>query len=54
MVLDDLRQQAANLGADAVVAVALNYSDISDGGKSMLFLVATGTAVRLAPPAAST
>lgn len=46
--LDDLRAQALDLGADAVVGIALDYSEISGGGKSMLFLVASGTAVRLA------
>jgi len=45
--LDELRIEAAHLGADAVIAVDLDYSEISGGGKSMLFLVATGTAVRL-------
>ncbi len=47
-VLDELRHQACDLGADAVVAISLDYSEISGGGKSMLFLVATGTAVKLA------
>lgn len=46
--LDDLRTQALDLGADAVVSVDLDYSEISGGGKSMLFLVVSGTAVRLA------
>lgn len=46
--LDELRREALALGADAVVAVDLDYSEISGGGKSMLFLVASGTAVRLA------
>lgn len=46
-VLAELRREALKLGADAVVAVDLNYSEISGGGKSMLFLVASGTAVRL-------
>lgn len=46
--LDDLRNQALDLGADAVVGVDLDYSEISGGGKSMLFLVVSGTAVRLA------
>lgn len=45
--LDELRREAAALGADAVVAVDLDYSEISGGGKSMLFLVASGTAVTL-------
>lgn len=46
--LDELRREALALGADAVVAVDLDYSEISGGGKSMLFLVASGTAVKLA------
>ena len=46
-VLDELKREAHSLGADAVVAVDLDYSEISGGGKSMLFVVATGTAVRL-------
>lgn len=45
--LDELRREAAALGADAVVGVDLDYSEISGGGKSMLFLVASGTAVTL-------
>lgn len=45
--LDELKLEAAKLGADAVVAVNLDYSEISGGGKSMLFLVASGTAVKL-------
>lgn len=49
-VLKDLRLEAHRLGADAVVAVDLDYSEISGGGKSMLFLVASGTAVRLVAP----
>ncbi len=49
----ELRGEAFALGADAVVGVSFNYSEFSGGGKSMLFLVATGTAVRLGsvPPA---
>lgn len=51
--LDDLKSEAAALGADAVIAVDLDYSEFSGGGKSMLFLVASGTAVKLtgSPPA---
>lgn len=45
--LTELRQEAYDLGADAVVGVDLDYSEISGGGKSMLFLVASGTAVKL-------
>lgn len=46
-VLLELRHEAWQLGADAVVGVDLDYSEISGGGKSMIFLVASGTAVRL-------
>lgn len=46
----ELRLEAHALGADAVVGVDLDYSEISGGGKSMLFLVASGTAVRLDNP----
>lgn len=46
--LRELKMQALDLGADAVVAIDLDYSEISGGGKSMLFLVASGTAVKLA------
>lgn len=45
--LTELRLEALALGADAVVGVDLDYSEISGGGKSMLFLVASGTAVSL-------
>ena len=38
---------AAGLSADAVVGVDLDYNEISGGGKGMVFLVASGTAVRL-------
>ena len=48
--LAELRQEAHALGADAVVGIDLDYSEISGGGKSMLFLVASGTAVKLTPP----
>jgi uncharacterized protein YbjQ (UPF0145 family) len=47
-VMAELRGVAFDLGADAVVGVNLAYSEFSGGGKSMLFVVATGTAVKLA------
>lgn len=46
-VLGELKREAAELGADAVIAVDLDYSEISGGGKSMMMLVASGTAVKL-------
>jgi len=45
----ELKREAASIGADAVIAVDLDYSEISGGGKSMLFLVASGTAVKIEP-----
>jgi uncharacterized protein YbjQ (UPF0145 family) len=45
--LEELREEAARVGADAVVGVDLDYSEFSGGGRSMLFIVANGTAVRL-------
>lgn len=47
-VLLELRREAHAVGADAVLGVNIDYSEISGGGKSMLFLVASGTAVKLA------
>ncbi len=44
-VLSELKKEAHSLGANAVVGVDLDYSEFSGGGKSMLIVVATGTAV---------
>jgi len=43
--LASLKAEADRIGANAVIGVDLDYSEISGGGKSMLFLVASGTAV---------
>jgi uncharacterized protein YbjQ (UPF0145 family) len=48
-VMAELRAEAFALDADAVVGVRLDFNEFSGGGKSMLFVVATGTAVKLAP-----
>ena len=45
--LHELKIEAAFVGADGVVGIDLDYSEISGGNKQMLFLVASGTAVRL-------
>ena len=45
--LTELRREALMIKANAVIGVDLDYSEISGKGKSMLFLVATGTAVRI-------
>lgn len=49
VALNDLRREAAELGANAVIGVRLDYSEFSGAGKSMLFLVASGTAVVVEP-----
>ena len=43
--LEELKKEALSLGANAVIGVDLDYSEFSGQGKSMLFLVASGTAV---------
>lgn len=47
-VLRELRENAAQIGADAVIAVSLDYEELQGGGRGgMLMVSATGTAVRL-------
>jgi len=43
--LNDLKEEALSIGANAVLGVDFDYSEFSGGGKSMLFIVASGTAV---------
>lgn len=43
--LYELKREAYDLGANAVIAVDLKYSQFTGKGKSMLFVVASGTAV---------
>lgn len=45
--LDDLAARAEALGADAVIGVDLDYEAIAGEGKTMLLVVANGTAVTL-------
>lgn len=47
--LTELRREALIAGANAIVAVDLDYNEISGDGKNMLFLVASGTAIRVEP-----
>ncbi|MGE5503920.1 MAG: YbjQ family protein [Actinomycetota bacterium] len=47
--LADMEERARALGADAVVAVDLDYQAIAGDGKSMLMVCANGTAVKLKP-----
>lgn len=48
--MSELRRKALLLGADAVIAIDLDYVELSGGGKSgILLVVATGTAVKISP-----
>ena len=44
--LNELKKEAYELGADGIIGIDLDYSEISGKGKGMLFLVASGTAVK--------
>lgn len=46
-VLNGIKIEAATHNADAVIGLDLDYSEFSGSGKSMLLVVATGTAVKL-------
>ena len=49
VVLTELRRETLMVGGDAVIAIDLDYQELSGGGKlGMLMIVASGTAVRLA------
>ena len=47
LALETMTQEAEALGADAIVAVDLDYESIGGENKSMLMLVVNGTAVKL-------
>lgn len=47
IALEDMSEQASELGADAIVAIDLDYESIGGGEKSMLMVSANGTAVKL-------
>lgn len=44
-LMEKVETEAETLGANAVLALRINYSEISGKGKSMLLISATGTAV---------
>jgi uncharacterized protein YbjQ (UPF0145 family) len=46
LALDEMREAAAALGADAIIGVDFDYETIGSSG-SMLMVAAAGTAVRL-------
>ena len=47
--LTELRREGLIVGANAIVGVDLDYSEILGDGKSMLFVVVSGTAVTVEP-----
>ena len=50
IAIEEMRQQARELGANAIVAVDLDYETISvGGGAGMLMVSASGTAVTISP-----
>ena len=44
--LYELKSEAYEIGADGIIGIDLDYQEFSGKGKGMLFLVASGTAVR--------
>ncbi|MGE5442841.1 MAG: heavy metal-binding domain-containing protein [Bacteroidota bacterium] len=47
MALDEMIEEARDLGADAIIGVDLDYEHIGAGERSMLMVSANGTAVKL-------
>ena len=45
--LEDMMEQAENLGADAIVGIDLDYEVIGGDKKTLLMTIANGTAVKL-------
>jgi uncharacterized protein YbjQ (UPF0145 family) len=45
--LREMSEAAADLGADAIVGVDLDYEHLAGGDRSMLMVTASGTAVKL-------
>jgi len=47
VALEDMIEEARELGADAIIGVDLDYEHIGTGDRSMLMVSANGTAVKL-------
>src|SRR5919106_1310589 len=47
LALEEMIEEAAELGADAIIGVDLDYEHLSNDGRSMLMVSANGTAVKL-------
>ena len=48
LAIEDMEEEAQDLGADAIIGVDLDYEHIGTGERSMLMVSANGTAVKLA------
>lgn len=48
VALEQLRDSALRLGADAVIAIQFTHGELTGGDKAMLTCMAVGTAVRVA------
>jgi uncharacterized protein YbjQ (UPF0145 family) len=48
LALEEMAEEAKELGADAIVGVDLDYEHLGSEGRSMLMVSANGTAVKLA------
>lgn len=46
LCLEQLKNEAGKLDADGVIAVSLDFNEVSTGSGGILFIVATGTAVK--------
>ena len=49
--LYDLKSRAHDLGANAVISIDISYTQIGQGGHTMIVVVASGTAARVAKQA---
>jgi uncharacterized protein YbjQ (UPF0145 family) len=47
LTLEEMAEEATELGADAIVGVDLDYEHLGSEGRSMLMVSANGTAVKL-------
>jgi uncharacterized protein YbjQ (UPF0145 family) len=47
LALEEMAEEATELGADAIVGVDLDYEHLGSEGRSMLMVSANGTAVKL-------
>ena len=47
LAIEDMIEEARELGADAIIGVDLDYEHIGTGERSMLMVSANGTAVKL-------